>query len=61
MKFYDRLWNWWTKKEPKMHSGKCDLCDKYGMVWLDGWGIFCWDHYCEVMKHFREEMKKDVE
>lgn len=54
MKFYDRIWNWWFPPKPKMHSGKCDLCDKYGMIWLcsgkDGDQILCWEHYVEAMQ-----------
>jgi hypothetical protein len=31
------------------HSGECDRCSQYGMIWLDRVGILCWDHYCEEM------------
>jgi len=50
MKFYDRIWNWWFPPKPKMHSGKCDLCDSDGTIWLNGRDILCWEHYVEAMK-----------
>jgi len=58
MKFYDRIWNWWFPPKPKMHSGKCDFCDNYGMIWLNGQQILCWDHYCQEMQRQIDEMDK---
>jgi hypothetical protein len=48
---------WWPfkkKAERKMHNGKCDLCDEHCLVWLDGEGLFCWDHYIERMQQLRD-------
>jgi len=58
MKFYDRIWNWWFPLKPKMHSGKCDLCDNYGMIFLGGKEILCWDHYCQEMQRQIDEKDK---
>jgi hypothetical protein len=38
------------REQVKTLNGKCDRCDEYGMIWLDGAGIFCWQHYCDEMK-----------
>jgi hypothetical protein len=48
-----RLRQWWNKPKPKMHSGKCDRCDKPFIIWLDGSGLYCWDHYVETWAEFR--------
>jgi hypothetical protein len=45
---------WWLfqlwQKRRREHSGSCDRCEDYGLVWLDGVGILCWKHYCEEME-----------
>jgi hypothetical protein len=41
------------------HSGKCDLCDDQFIVWLDGRGLYCWKHYCEIMQ--RKDGTQEVE
>lgn len=30
-------------------SSKCNIpdCKEYGIIWLDGALILCWNHYCE--------------
>ena len=55
---FDFLWKWWDTIppytpdicKPKMHSGKCELCNNYGIIFLNGQCILCWDHYCEAVK-----------
>jgi len=39
----------------RIRAGLCYApgCRQDGMVWLDGAGIFCWDHYCAEMKRQR--------
>ena len=61
MKFFDRIWSWWNKPKDKMHSGKCDLCDNQGIIWLDGRNILCWDHYCEEMQRIRKEVDREID
>jgi hypothetical protein len=31
-----------TKKE-----GSCERCDEYGIIFLNGQRLLCWDHYCD--------------
>ena len=43
----------WLWPKPKLHSGKCDKCDKQFVIWLDRSGLYCWDHYIEVTAKHR--------
>ena len=49
---------WWPFKKKKdglkNHSGKCDVCSDYGVIWLDGVSVLCWPHYCEEMQRQAE-------
>jgi len=42
----------------RLHNGACDLCKEYGIVWLDGVGILCWEHYGEYMQGDRDRRQE---
>lgn len=40
----------------KMHNGQCDRpgCTEYGMIFLNGREIICWNHYREICANARK-------